>query len=64
MSRNESTGQKSAVPRDESDRHFRYDFEPARQGGSRYLICVHCGRETIHDTQPERIDHQRGCPLA
>jgi len=63
MSTNDPTAEKSAVPTTPRDKHFSYEFEPASQGGGRFIVCLHCGREHISE-RPARIDHQRGCPLA
>jgi hypothetical protein len=63
MSDNTLTAEKSAVPTEPRDKHYTYEFEPPAQGGGRYIVCLHCGREHISE-RPDRIVHQADCPLA
>jgi hypothetical protein len=63
MSKNASAAEKPAAPTELTDNHYTTEFEPASQGGGRYIVCLHCGREHISE-RPARVDHQADCPLA
>jgi len=57
------TNDPTAINDDAVTDSYRYDTEPPRQGGRRYIICQQCGREHVSG-RPDRILHQRGCPLS
>jgi hypothetical protein len=45
----------------DEDPTYTYHYEPAEQGGQRYVRCERCGAECI-PANPDRLAHFDGCP--
>lgn len=48
---------------DDGESKYSYHYEPAAQGGAKYIRCEECGSESV-PAHPDRVLHRPECSEA